>query len=140
MSSDLTPKSYWSFPSFRFPSIFDADDDSDWMTIPGFSNGLSISEDEKSVYVEAALPGVKQENIDITFDKGYLWIKGEAKEEETEKKYYRKASSAFSYRVAVPGELDQNVEPEAIYKDGIMKISFAKVPKSPPKKITIKSK
>lgn len=139
MSDDLVPKSFWSFPSFRFPSFGELDRDDDWLTIPGFSNGLSVSEDEEKVYVSAALPGVDPKEIEVTFDKGYLWVKGEVGEEEGSKKYYRKASSSFSYRVAVPGELDQNVEPQATYKNGVMTVQFSKVPKTPPKKITVKS-
>ncbi len=139
MSDDLVPKSFWSFPSFRFPSFGELDRDDDWLTIPGFSNGLSVSEDEDKVYVSAALPGVDPKEIEVTFDKGYLWVKGEVGEEEGSKKYYRKASSSFSYRVAVPGELDQNVEPQATYKNGVMAVQFSKVPKTPPKKITVKS-
>jgi len=139
MSDDLVPKSFWSFPSFRFPSFGDLDRDDEWMTIPGISNGLSVSEDEDKIYISAALPGVNPDQIEVTFDKGYLWVKGEVKEEGDNKKYYRKALSSFSYRVAVPGELDQNKEPEATYKNGIMTVTFAKIPKTPPKKIMIKS-
>jgi HSP20 family protein len=139
MADDIVPKSFWSFPQIRIPSPRDWEDE--WLTLPGFSNGLTVSEDEKNVYVDAALPGVKPEEIDVTFDKGYLWIKGETKEEEGDKKkYYRKASSSFSYRVAVPGELDQNAEPEASYEHGIMRVTFTKVPKTPPKKISVKTK
>lgn len=142
MTNDITPRSFWSFPSFRIPSILDMEnEENEWMTIPGFSNGLTIAEDEAKVYISASLPGVKQDDVDITFDKGNLWIKGEVKEIENDpKKYYRKASNTFSYRVRVPGELDQNLEPEAIYENGVMTIAFSKVPKSPPKKIQIKSK
>lgn len=140
MADDIVPKSFWSFPSFRFP-FGELDRDDDWYTIPGISNGLTVSEDDKTVYISAALPGVDPQNIEMTFDKGYLWIKGDSKEEDGDnKKYYRKATSSFSYRVSVPGELDQNVEPEADYKNGVMTVKFAKVPKAPPKKITIKSK
>lgn len=140
MSDDLVPKSFWSFPSFRFPSFGDIERDDDWLTIPGFSNGLTVSEDENKVYVSSALPGVDPSDIEVTFDKGYLWVKGEVKEESGDsKKYYRKASSSFSYRVAVPGELDQNSEPVASYKNGMMTVEFTKVPKTPPKKITVKS-
>jgi len=55
-------------------------------------------------------------------------------------KYYRKATSSFSYRVAVPGEIDLNVEPEAESKHGVMRVIFAKHPKMQPKKITVKAK
>ena len=101
-------------------------------------SGLTVSEDNNNVYVEAALPGIDVEDVEITFDKGILWIKAEKKEEDKNKKYYRKASSSFSYRVAVPGNLDERREPEASYENGIMKITFPKAEKSIPKKINIK--
>jgi len=105
-------------------------------------SNLSISEDEQHVFVEAALPGLKPEDIEVTFEKGVLWIKGEAKEETENKKrkYYRKASRSFSYRVQVPGQIDEKKDPEATYKDGIMKIAFMKTPQPEPKKIQVKAK
>lgn len=134
MPSDLLPRTFWTFPQLR--SLME-DDDMVNVTTP---SGLSVSEDEKNVYVEAALPGVDPKNVEITFDKGVLWIKGETAQEEKEKKYYRKATSSFSYRVAVPGELDLTKEPEAESANGIMKITFAKSPQTQPKKIAVKTK
>lgn len=138
MAFDIVPGSFWSFPSFRAPSsIFDEEDD--WLT-SGSPSGISISEDEKKVYVTAALPGIAEEDIDITFNKGLLWIKGDTKTEEEDKKrkFYRRATSSFSYRVAVPGEIDPNSEPEATFKNGVMAITFTKSPASQPKKISVK--
>lgn len=137
MAFDLVPGSFWSFPSFRIPSVWDEEDD--W-TPSGAPSGISISEDEKSVYVSAALPGVSEDNIDMTFDKGVVWIKGDSKEEEEDKKrkHYRKATSSFSYRIAVPGEIDPNKDPEAVYKNGVMTVTFSKSPASQPKKISLK--
>ncbi|MCM8782699.1 MAG: Hsp20/alpha crystallin family protein [Candidatus Omnitrophica bacterium] len=137
MAKDLIPSSFWSFPSFRLPSIWSEEED--WLSGPGLS-GLSVSEDDKNVYVEAAVPGVDPKDIEVTFDKGTLWIKGEAKKEEEDKKkkFYRKASSSFSYNVTVPGEIDMNAEPQATYKNGVMKVTFAKLPASQPRKITVK--
>jgi len=139
MAFDLIPTSFWNFPSFRVPSNFGEDEDD--LQIGSVSpSGLSLSEDEKSVYVTAALPGVDEKNIDMTFDKGILWIKGEQEEieENKKRKFYRKATGAFSYRIAVPGELDPTVEPDAGYKNGVMTIKFTKSPASLPKKISVK--
>ena len=126
-------------PFFRLPQLWE---DEDWPMTTNVSNGLSISEDEKYVYVEAAVPGIKPEEIEVTFDKGVLWIKGESKEEEEDKKkkFYRRLASSFSYRVAVPGDLDQNAEPEASCKHGVMTVKFMKSPKTQPKKIAVKAK
>ena len=136
MAMDLLPKSFWAFPSIR-PWF----DDDDWLTtLPSSPSGLSISEDDDHLYVEAQLPGLKTDDIDVTFHKGELWIKGGKKEEEKDKKrkYYRMASSDFSYRIMVPGEIDESKEPDAKYENGVMTVTFRKSARSEPKKITVK--
>jgi HSP20 family protein len=134
MVLDIVPRSFLRFPNT--PSLWE--DDDDWGLMTNWPSGISISEDEKNVYIEAALPGVDSKNIEITFDKGVVWIKGEAKQEEQNKKYYRKAASSFSYRIAVPGEVDPNAEPQAAVKNGVMKVTFAKSPATQPKKISVR--
>lgn len=133
MALDITPFSLWRT---RFPTVWD---DEDWDLAPVNSGGVTISEDAQNVYVEAAVPGIDPKDIEVTFDKGVVWIKGETKEEEKGKKYYRKATSAFSYRVAVPGDIDMSKDFEAAHKNGTVKIAFAKSPASQPKKIAVKS-
>jgi HSP20 family protein len=139
MASDLVPKRLLSFPSFSLPNFWD--DEEDWFTVPSTQSGLSISEDDKKIYIEASIPGIDPKNVDITFQDGYLWVRAETKEEEEDKKkkFYRRASRSFSYRVAVPGDIDTNQEPEATYKHGVMTIAFAKAAKAQPKKIQVKS-
>lgn len=139
MSLSIVPNSFWQFPSLRLPSLWDDDQDWDLSSSP---SGLSVSEDDKKIYVKASVPGIKPDDVEITYDpdKGVLSIAGEAKEEEEDKKrkFYRKASSSFSYRVLVPGKVDDKEEPEAICKDGIMTVTFNKVPETKPKKIAVK--
>jgi len=134
MALDLIPRSF--FGSGRMQNWLD---DEDWTSfLP--SSGLTVSEDENKVYVEASVPGIDPDKVDVTFDKGVLWIRAHetAEEKDENKKYYRKASSAFSYRVAVPGNVDMNVEPEAVCKNGVMKVTFAKIPEVQPKKINVR--
>ncbi|MCI0382108.1 MAG: Hsp20/alpha crystallin family protein [Chlamydiae bacterium] len=136
----IVPRSFWSFPRLRFPfSPFENEDDWDLQEFSSPS-GLSVSEDDAHVYIEAAIPGIKPEEIEMTFDKGVLWIKAEKREEteDKKKKFYRKAMSTFSYRVAVPGDIEESKEPEATCKNGVIKITFLKAKKGPTKKIPIK--
>lgn len=137
MAYDLVPNNWFSFPSIKIPSIWN--DDDDLLTTSVSSSGLSISEDEDKIYIETSLPGIDPKNVEITFQDGYLWVRGEEKEEEKDKnrKYYRHATKAFSYRVAVPGDIDTNTDPKATYKHGIMTVAFMKSPKSQPKKIQV---
>jgi HSP20 family protein len=138
----LEPRSFWSFPRLRFPfSLFENGDD-DW-DLQEFSSpsGLSVSEDDQHIYVEAALPGIKSDEIEMIFDKGVLWIKGEKKEESEDKKrkFYRRAMRSFSYRVAVPGDVDETKEPRATCKHGVLRVEFQKTKKgSTSKKIPVK--
>ncbi len=135
MAFDLIPRSFFSSPS-RWP--FDFDDVELSSFLP--SSGLSISENDKHVFVEAAVPGIDPDRVEITYDKGVLWVKADQEREENnkDKKFYRKAASSFSYRVAVPGNIDESKEPEAVCKNGVMKITFAKLPEVQPKKISVK--
>ncbi len=134
MVLDITPRTFWRFPAIANPW----DDDDDWGLMTNWPSGISISEDDKNVYIEAAIPGVDPKDVEVTFDKGIVWIKGEGKQEEKDKKYYRKAASSFSYRVAVPGDIDTASEPAAAVKNGVMKVTFAKSPAMQPKKISVR--
>ncbi|QVL56915.1 MAG: Hsp20/alpha crystallin family protein [Simkaniaceae bacterium] len=109
---------YWG----NFPFHFD--DES--VSIASHSSGLSVYEEGDHITVEAALPGVESEAIEVSQTHGFLLIEGEKKEEETKRKYYRQAVRAFSYRVPLPAKADMSIEPEATFKDGVMKIVFKK--------------
>lgn len=139
LSPKLVPRSFWSFPTMRFPfSLFDEEEEG-WLQEFSDASGLSVSEDDHCVFVEAALPGIKPEEIETTFDKGVLWIKAERKEDDKGRKFYRRAVSAFSYRIAVPGNIDESRQPEATCRDGVLTIVFPKTQKVQPKKIPVKA-
>lgn len=138
--SDEHPRPFWPFQRHRHPFSFLENMEEDW-DLPDFTNssGLSISEDDEHVFVEASLPGISPQEVDMTYDKGILWIKAEKiEEEDKKKKFYRKALSTFSYRVAVPGDIDESKQPDAFCKNGILKVIFSKKHKGQAKKIPIK--
>jgi len=132
--TSLVPRSFFEFP--RFPSLWE-DEDGFWGTA-SVPSGLSVSEDEKHVYVEAQVPGISPDKIDVTYDKGMLWIKGQQEQEEKGKKYYRKAASSFSYHVRLPEGVSWSTEPQASCRNGVMKVVFEKTPEVQPKKIQVK--
>jgi HSP20 family protein len=141
MSRKLAPPSIWSFPSFRLPfSVTEEKEEEAWGGDFSDLSGLSVSEDETCVYIEAALPGIKPEEVEVTFENGIVWIKAEKKEENEIKtrKFYRRATCSFSYHVAVPGNVDEHIQPDAIIKYGMIQITFAKTTDRAPKKIAVK--
>jgi HSP20 family protein len=108
----------------------------------GKDQGLTIYDEKNNIVIEAAMPGLKSEEIEINLNKGTLWIKGAKKEETTDKdkKFYSKSTRSFSYSIALPEQVDESQEPEATYKDGILKITFKKAKISEAKRINIKNK
>lgn len=107
----------------------------------GASENLDVYETENNVVVRANVAGVSEDKVNISFDKGVLTITAEEAEEKKEgKKYYRKASRSYSYRVAVPGNIHAKKEPRAEIENGVVSVSFAKAAEARPKKITVKKK
>ena len=103
-------------------------------------SGISLYEDDDSVYIEAPVCGVKAEDIQVTFDRRGVSIEGKAEEEKPGVKYYTKASRSFSYWVPLPsGKIDENGKVDALSKDGILKLVFPKSRASKPLKISVKS-
>lgn len=125
----------WDWPALQ-------EEFSELAPFTGRTSDITISEDQHFVYVEAALPGVHPEDIEVTYDKGVLTIQGNRTETEEDKarKYYRKASRTFSYRIEVPGDLDEQAEPRGSCEKGVMIISFPKSKQSQPKRIQIANK
>jgi HSP20 family protein len=82
------------------------------------------------------VPGVDPKEIEVTYTKGVLTIKGEKKQEEKGKLYQRRATKSFLYRV-MPEDVDFNIEPEATYRNGVMTVTFTRRPESKPKKIKV---
>lgn len=106
----------------------------------GSTNNLDVYETEDEVVIKANVAGVKEDNVDLTFEKGVLWIKAESEEEKEDKakKHYSKSSWNYSYKVAVPGLLDLSTEPEAKISDGVVTIKFKKSEATKPRKLKIK--
>lgn len=131
--SYLIPRSFFSMPSLL-------DDDADWGFFSNTPSGLSLAEDEKNVYVEAAVPGVQADDIDVTFEKGVLRVVGESKKEEKEgKKYFRRSQSSFSYQVSLSSDVDMGAEPKSELRNGVLHLTFPKTAKAQPRKISVKA-
>ncbi len=101
---------------------------------------ISLSEDNNNIYVDAGVPGLDDEDIEITMENKTLWIHGQKSEKEDEKKYHYRAKSSYSYQIALPENVDESSDPEASYDKGMLHIVFKKKKNEDPKKINIKRK
>lgn len=130
----------WQPFNMRWPNVWDWDEDQLASNV-GFSDNLDVFETQDEVVVKANVAGIPDEKVDITFEKGVLWIRAEEEEEKKEgRKYYRKASRSYSYKVAVPGNVDLKNDPEALIEKGVVTVTFKKAEEAKPKKITVKKR
>jgi len=102
---------------------------------------VDIQETENDIVLKADLPGMKEEDIEVSVDEGQLIIKGDRKieKEEKEKDYVRieRSYGSFyrSFNIGVPIKEDAV---KASYKDGVLNVSIPKAEVKKPKKITVK--
>ncbi|EQD44894.1 Heat shock protein Hsp20 domain protein, partial [mine drainage metagenome] len=99
-----------------------------------------ISETDKEFVVRADRPGLKKEDVKVTFNDGLLTIQGERKQhkEETKAKYHRVENYYGSFSRAF--SLPENIKAEAIScesKDGVLTVHIPKNAQNKPKEITI---
>jgi HSP20 family protein len=99
-------------------------------TLNVFIPRLEIVEDVDSFQVDAELPGVEADDIDITLTSDTLTIRGEKKEEleHGEEGVYcsERFFGPFSREVCLPKDVDVN-RAEAVYDNGVLYINLPKV-------------
>jgi HSP20 family protein len=124
----------------RFPSLWE---ELDWPEMTDVSRGLNIYEEDKDVIVEAAVPGINPENVEVTVDKGTITIRGEEEEKEEDKKkrkYYRsERKTSFAYQAVLPCECDE-AKAQAESADGVLKVRIPKAKAAKPKAIKVSVK
>ncbi len=104
---------------------------------------IDVKETDKSVEVEAELPGVDEKDVQVTFDDGVLTIKGEKKteKEETKAGYHvsERSYGSFLRTLDLPTDIDAEKISAKCVK-GVLKITLPKLAeaKSKAKKIEIR--
>jgi HSP20 family protein len=128
------------FPTLNhWPNFFDEDDLQLFST--STKNELDVYETDNQVVVKANVAGVDSKDVDVTFEKGVLWIEAKKVEEQQDEKnkYYNKSSWNYSYRVTVPGMIDHTKEPDVTLNNGVLKVVFSKSEASKPKKLSVRT-
>lgn len=117
-------------------------DDDTQAAAPNWGLALDVVEDENAYIVKASVPGVKPEDIDITFNNGTLTIKGEIKDEREEKQgqYHlrERRYGSFARSITLPTGIDAN-KIEAQSEDGVLSLRLPKAEEVKPKRIAVQS-
>jgi HSP20 family protein len=120
---------------FFFPAMFSRMRD---LEAKAAGPRVNMFEEEDALIIEAEIPGMKKEDIDVSISEDVVTITGEKKsEEKTEKKdfYYEERSiGSFTRKLCLPVETD-TAKAAATFQDGILII---RIPKSPAAKEKVK--
>jgi HSP20 family protein len=112
-----------------------------WEDFPTTSPSANVWEEDDTVHVEMAVPGIKKEDIEITIMDDSVCIRGSNKTEEKEdskkKYYYRSMETSFEQTFNLPTKVDSN-KSEAKLEDGVIHITLPKADEVKPKSIEIK--
>lgn len=104
---------------------------------------VDVFEKDDKFIVKAELPGMKEDDIDVSVVGNTLAIKGEKKTETEvkEEDYYRceRSYGSFYRSVPLPATVDAN-KIEANYEDGILEVSLPKTTAAKPKKVAVSAK
>ncbi|MGZ8191886.1 MAG: Hsp20/alpha crystallin family protein [Methylobacter sp.] len=139
LSFDEFDNFFDDFLSRRWPRLLD------WNFPAGLERGLpkvDIIDHDNEVEVQAALPGVKKEDLDVTISNQTITIRTSTKEEKKEEekgKYFRReiTRGEFQRTLSLPDNVD-DANAKASFKDGILTVTIPKSEKSKRKTIEIK--
>jgi HSP20 family protein len=96
-----------------------------------FNPKIDISEDEKNIYLEAELPGVKKENMKIKLEGNKLTISGEKKdssENDKSKRFFNRERSfgIFEKVFTIQADVKQdNIKAE--FENGVLSVTIEKL-------------
>lgn len=104
---------------------------------------IDVTANEKQLVIQASLPGVNPEDVNVTIEDNRLNIDGQVNSvEESEKDRYvirERHSGSFHRSLALPKDLqDDNVE--ARFENGVLTLTLPRVPEAKPQAKTIEIK
>jgi len=100
---------------------------------------VALWEDDQHVYLEVEVPGLRQEDLELTIREGRLFISGERKPTEKKGKcwFNERQYGRFERIVALSDMIDpQSIEAELC--NGVLSLTLHKKPEAQPQRITIR--
>ena len=108
--------------------------------LSGYAPALDVFEEKNHFVVKAELPGMKKEDIEVSFHDGSLSISGERKNEtkHEDAEVYRSERyfGRFQRTVTLPAPVAAD-KVKAAYKDGVLTVTLPKTEEAKPKQIDV---
>ena len=107
-----------------------------------FSPRVDVTETDNQIKVSAELPGLSQEDVDVSLSRNVLTIRGE-KRQESERRtqnYLRSERSygSFTRSIPLPGEVNTE-DVDAVFRNGVLTVTMPKTERAQGRKrITVR--
>jgi len=107
-------------------------------SVRSFAPAFDVRANDEEIVFTADVPGIKEQDLEITLDDGVLTVKGQRRYEGNgkDKVSLGRSYGSFSRSFTLP----ETVDPERLtadLADGVLTIRVAQQPKAKPRKITI---
>ncbi len=116
-------------------------DDEERESMGRWNPPVDIYESENDIVLQAELPGLKKDEIDVRVEKNVLTLNGQRERENEVKEdgYYRseRAYGSFSRSFTLPTTVDAT-KIAATYRDGVLTLTLPKVEQAKPRQIEVK--
>lgn len=100
---------------------------------------MAMWQDEDHFYLEVEMPGVAEQDVDLSIHKGTLTIRGERKPAENRSYLYDGRSyGRFEQVIGLPEAVDAEAV-QAKLADGVLSIDLPKSPEAKPRKISLRA-
>lgn len=112
----------------RVFDLFHQDGDSGFYGRAGMSApAMDIHQTDDAIEITAELPGVKEEDVDLSIDDGVLTLRGEKKSTrgDDESGYRERTYGSFERRITLPANIDED-SCSADFSDGVLTITLPK--------------
>jgi len=124
-----------------FSSSFNRSSDNEMMR-GAWSPTVDIYENKDQIVLEAELPGMKPEDVNISVENNVLTIQGERKFEKKDEKdnFHRveRSYGSFTRSFTLPPTVSSEAA-DAVFENGILRLTLAKREEAKPRKIQIKA-
>ncbi len=122
-----------------FDRLFDGIFDDQAVSVPP----VDVRETENGWHMEVDLPGLSEKDVEVKLENNLLTISSRKEQKEEQKKngylLRERRASSFCRSFVLPDEVDRE-KIEASFANGVLSLSFSKVPAAQPRTIEVKVK
>ena len=141
LRSNPTSSPFVTSPINRLESLFDRvfGDDGGFVSQAWPRLPVAMWEDDDHIYIEADLPGVAENDVDVTVHNGMLFIRGERKTQEGRRYLYNDQWVGRFERVITLPQAVNTDDVQATLTNGLLCVTLPKSPEAKARKITLKT-